>query len=290
MTTSNLLFNRYARVTIGSVQFDELDVEFKVRASLRPRHPNTCDLKIYNLSAVSRKTLELPAQIGLANGGNLPLRLEAGYKDNYAQIYYGEVRYLQSSSVEQDVITEVSSGSSEKKIQSARINTSFANNTPPDQVLQAIAKALGVGTGNIQDAVNTMQKLGLSSIFGAGCVLSGNAARALDNFCKSANLEWSVQGGKLQFLQLGQYLPVNEEQAVKLSASTGLISSPTVDTQGVATAVCMMIPYLSPGRKVLFDAKDLQGSYRIFECTWHGQSLGEQWQCKIKAQKVPSAA
>lgn len=286
-----VLFRRVVNVVVGpktqgastalsaieqgnAVDVSALDCTFRVRKNLK-QEPNKCELDIYNLSDSSRRLLETP--------NKLVLRLEAGYPDAISQLYLGEVRAAQSIKDGPDIITHIESGDSEKEMQSAHINLSIGPKVPADVALTAIARSLGVGLGNVQKAAAKLRSKG-SAPFGQGSLVFGSATRALDDFCRSADLEWSVQDGVLQILDRGKAL---EGSAVLLSPSTGLVGSPSVDHKGVVSFTALIQPDLHPGKKVTFDSQSVKAGqgYRIQECEYSGDSSGSEWYVSGKAVK-----
>lgn len=274
------LFGRAWSLTIAAkgqpfgLDVSDLDFEFKCVKSLK-HEPNTCDVRVWDLSPDNRASLETPKV--------LILRLEAGYKDQLTQLFLGEVRSAQSIVDGPHVITEFASGDSEKEIATARLNVSMGPKTPPDAALEAIVSALGIGRGNLDAAKALLLTKGVASIHARGLVLTGNAARKMNDFCRSAGLEWSIQDGTLQILDIGK--PLETVSAIQLSASTGLVGSPTVDSKGIATATCLLIPDLRPGVKVAFGTKNLRGGYRVTHCEYTGSTFATDWYCKITAEK-----
>jgi len=273
------LFPRAWRVTVDTLELTKIDVEFQVKKTLK-QEPNTCDLKIYNLTPDHRKQIEQnPAIIKLQK---VPVKIEAGYGTNLAQIFLGELRAGWTTTDGADVVTELSTGDGEKAMAGARLNVSFGPGAPVDVVLREIIKTLGVGQGNVQKAVSLLQAKGLVQFSTKSVVLKGNAAEHLTQFCKGAGLEWSLQDGAVQILTLGQPLA---GRSLLLNASTGLIGSPSVDSKGVLTAQTLMIPGVRPGQLVTMDAKHVKGGYRIDTCEYTGDTLGNDWYIKMTASK-----
>lgn len=275
------LFGREYSLTIGTLDVSKLRCAFKVKKNLKPE-PNTCEIKVWNLSGESRSKLESAAK--------LPVRLEAGYTDptstfkgsGTSQLYLGEVRTAHSFTEGPDIITEVETGDSEKEIQKNRIHVSIGPMVPVEAALASIATALKVNPGNIGQAVALLKTKGVAAMFGRGTALSGNAARELTDFCRSAGLEWSIQDGKLQILDRNKPLA---KTAILLSSSSGLIGSPTVDGKGVVKAKCLIIPDIFPGRLVVFNARHLKGGYRIEEVEFNGDTHGQDWYAELSLKK-----
>lgn len=291
MASSEKLFGRKYRVTIRDIQITNLRCVFKVTKHLKP-DPNTIELKIYNLTEDHRRSLEnvpdKPANVVLAAlvsdlTANNCVRLEAGYEDGMSQLYLGEVRAAHSLQDNADMVTEVTSGDGEKDMQTRRISVPVGPKTSVDTVIQLIVKALGCGEGNLSKMLGDIKLSGGATMFPTGGVIHGSAADELDSLCKAAQLDWSIQDGKLLLLDKGKAL---EGTALSLSSDTGLIGSPTVDSKGIVTAKTLMIPDMFPGRAVVFDAKNLKGGYRVEECTYSGDTHGAEWYIEIKCQLI----
>lgn len=257
----------------GALDVSALRIAFKVTRTLK-WEPNTAEFKIWNLSPDSRLFLETPKK--------LVAQLDAGYESGTSQIYLGEVRAAETATEGPDLVTTISTGDGLKEIQKARINVSFGPKTPADVVLRAIAKTLGINDGNIDHAVSVLQSKGVGAFFSAGGVMTGQTRSELTAFCRSAGLEWSIQNGKLQILDLNKAL---EGKAIEMSSSTGLVGSPSVDSKGIASAVCLMIPEMRPGVLVNFNAKHLKGGYRVIHCEYVGDTHGQEWQIHFHAKK-----
>lgn len=266
------LFGRSLILKVDTLELSNLDCVFKVQKTLKPE-PNTCDLKIYNLNESHRKQIEAKKKPAI--------ELAAGYGNDLSVLYIGELRYGFSQTEGPSIATVLSSGDGEKEIQQARINVPIGPKTLPEVALRNIAKALGVGKGNLEDAIIKLRN-GRAQIFGSATTLSGSAAREMTAFCRSAGLEWSIQNGKLQFLEIGEAL---KKKAIVLSSDTGLIESPTVDSKGILSATSLLNPEIRPGVRVDMRGKHVRGLYRIIQCEYTGDTRGNDWHVHLMGQK-----
>lgn len=290
MTTSSTLFRRVVNVTVGpktdgastaltavesslGLDVSELDCTFKAKKNLKPE-PNTCELKIFNLSQDSRSLLQTSKK--------LVVRLDAGYVGQVAQLYLGEVLRAQSYRSEADIITEISTNDSKKDLQTGKIALSIGPKVPAQVALTALARAMKVGVGNVPVKAAQLASQG-KTFFGPGSALFGYASDALTDICKSADWEWSIQDGVIQILDRGKAL---EGLAVLLSSDSGLVGSPTIDHKGIVTAKALIQPDLRPGHKVTFDTMNFKASqgYRIQECEYSGDTAGTEWYASLKCK------
>lgn len=278
---STTLFGRNWLVSIGDVEITDLTCEFTVKRTLQAI-PNTCELRVYNLAPATRKKLTAPKVV--------LVRIEAGYGSTLDQIYLGDARAVQPGElVGPDEITTVSSGDAEHPLAYSRIGVPVGAKTSTATALRAIVRALTkdlgvstpIGPGNVEAVASTLATKG-RVLFPRATVLHGNTARVMTDFCRSANLEWSIQDGVLQILDLGQPLAVHP---YSLSASSGLYGSPKLESDGTVSFDTAMIPALRPGMRVELDTKYFTGLYRVNQCTYKGSTTGEEWGISVVCDK-----
>jgi len=278
MTT---LFDRRVTVIVDTIEFTALDCAFNIEKSLKPE-PNTCELSIWNLSAEHQAQLEqLSPRVGGQAKVGIPCKIEAGYKDGVSLVWLGDLRTAETTYDDPSWVTKLSSGDGEKAWQHARNHVAYGPRTSIDVALRGIARALGVGEGNLSKVVQNLKVAG-SAFWPSGKVLSGAASRQLQDMARSADLEVSIQDGALQFINRGQAMA---GQAIRLSEETGLIGSPSIDSDGVLTATMLMIPDVRPGAVVVIEAKRVKGNYRIEKATWSGDTSADNWFIDIEAKR-----
>lgn len=275
-----VLFDRKITVTVGTLKFESLDCAFNVQKSLKPE-PNTCELSIWNLNPDHRAQLEEIRPKSKRATVGIPCLIDAGYQDGTTQIWLGDLRNGESEYKKPDWITKLTSGDGEKAWQNARLHVTYGPKTGIDTALRAMARALGVGEGNLSKTVAKLKIAG-SGIFPTGWAHSGPVSSALVSFARSADLEISIQDGALQILDRGKALA---GQAVRLAPETGMIESPTVDNDGIVTVKTLLIPDIRVGGLVTIDAKRVKGAYRVLQAEWAGDTAGDEWGITIKAKR-----
>ncbi len=247
-------------------------MQFKVKKTLKPE-PNTAEVRVFNLNPDHRSALE---HIKTAS-----VMIEAGYEQGLSVLFLGDLRTAISVDDGPDIVTSLSSGDGEKAVQTAQVSVSFKKGTAnPQKVLETVAKALGVGEGNLKQALTQLSAL--DNHFSEGTVISGSAYREMNAITRSLGLTWSIQDGKLQILPLRQAL---DGEAIVVSPETGMVGSPTVDSDGVLKVSMLMAPDVFPGRKLVLKSKRLQGQYRIEACEYTGDTHGQDWYISIEAKR-----
>lgn len=274
-------FGRAAVVTIDTLELKGFDVSFKVKKSLKPE-PNTCELAVYNLNSDHRSQLEqLRPKEKLATKG-IPCRIEIGRTlDDLFLLWLGDLRTVDSQVDGPDWVTNLTSGDGEQAFQNARVHVSYGPKTPVETALRAIARALGVGEGNLGKVVSQL-KINGSALLPQGATISGSASRHLDDFVRSADLEWSIQDGALQLLNRGKTLAT---RAIQLDAEHGLVGSPTVDNKGLFKARMLIQPDVRPGTLIVSNAERVKGNYRVEQATWDGDTAGGNWYIDVEASR-----
>lgn len=276
------LFGRKWAAQVGTLEVSDLDMAFRVVKTSKPE-PNSCELSIFNLSERSRALLE-ELEPATESVDGIPVKIEAGYEEATSVIWLGDLRTVESSSDGPEWITTVGSGDGEAAIKTSRINESFGKATTGETVLRALARALGVGLGNLDLILPRIAASPLAGTLASqGLVLSGSAADQLTAITDALGLEWSIQDSTLQFLERGKPLV---GQAVLLNSGTGLIEpAPSVDNEGLLTVRMLMIPGVNPGSLLVLDSKRIKGNYRIVTAVYEGDTSGEPWSITAEAER-----
>lgn len=286
-------FDRMYELQVDSLVVTDLDIEFQITRTLT-KTPNTARITVYNLNPDHRQ------QLGETK--HPVVQLKAGYRgrsiardsvlqavdeaiqydsgqENLGLIFRGDVRNAPSTYQSPDWMTVMESGDGERAHKHKRVNRSFAKGARFSDVLAETAKSLGVGIGNLK---KQLSKASLTE-FQNGIVVSGASTKQVDRLIRSAGLEWSVQNSEIQVLELGSVL---EGDAVYVSPETGLISTPTIDHDGVARFDVLLNSRISPGRQILLDSKSLRGRFRAERCDYSGATFNDQWMVGVEGKRI----
>lgn len=283
------LFGRKWSVQIDRTTFNDFAMSFSVVKTTKPE-PNTCELSIFNLSGDARGALEGTPIVKIASKSGpakhqhkgIPVRIDAGYEDADSVIWQGDLRTVESEKSGTEWVTKLGSGDGEEAFQRSRINLSFGRATQISVVVQALAKAMGVGVGNLPLYLTRLLASPAAAQIGAhGLSISGSAATHLTYITQSVGIEWSVQDGVLQFTERG--LPVLG-QVVLVSPSSGMVEEPSLDNEGVLTTKMLMIPNVVPGSVIVVQSARINGNYRIEKATYEGDSSGQPWYVTVEAK------
>lgn len=284
-----LLFGRTCTLTLGTTQIKCLQstsamtpaqaaaagglaLIFRVKKNLKPE-PNGVELKVWNLAPNTRQALQQAKLI--------PVQLDVGYGGDNHTIYTGQLRNAVPSEIDgPNIITTISSGDNEQAFAANRVKISVPAQATPQQILGLAGAALKVGAGNLPQA----QALATAGTGGPARTLHGFASDVFSSLTRANGQQWSVQDGALQVMPIGQSIG-SPATAVKLSASSGMIGSPTVDNKGIVKVESLIQPGLTPGLPVIIAGVNLQGAFRIEDSEFNGATWGQPWTVTLHCRK-----
>lgn len=272
-------------VTVGTLRVPApIRVAFEVERTLRPQ-PGKASLRIWNLTRDHQAQIEQAAEAQVV--------IEAGYVGDRGleQLFRGELFRARSGSgvgVTQpsirsdrdgvDTVTHIEARDGGIAYQQARVAASFEPGVSASTVLRSCASAMGLGSGNIDDA---LVAAGLEAeTFPEGTVLTGQASRELTRLLAGWGLAWSAQHGVVQVLRRGESLAT---QAVRLTPATGLLGSPEVGTRGRVKIRTTLVAGLWPGRPVVLESDRANGRFVVQSTKFAGDSQGNEWvaECEL---------
>jgi hypothetical protein len=277
---ADALFGWQATVTVDDLDLSGFDLAFQVTRTLKPKTPNTCELRLYNLSRSLRRELASKVKAD----GSIFVSLAAGYRGRLSQIFRGDLRDVFSMREDTGWVTTISSGDGEQARRTARIRRAFPPGTKVEVMLRALSDSLGVGLGNSAQAlVGPKRLLHGSSEFVTGAVAHGNSAELLTDLLNSVGMEWSVQDGELQVLDKGRALA---GEAVLLTPATGLIGSPEPGHKGTVRATSLLIPGLFPGALVRIESEEVEATFRLERVDYSGSTSDDDWSAHLQGREA----
>lgn len=266
-------FGRVARVTVGTLRVSSpLRIAFEIERKLSGG-PGKATVRLWNLTRSDQTTIEqatdgqLVIEAGYARGRGLEL-LFAG------RVSRGRGSDQPSQRTERegraDIVTSAEGTDGGLELRERRVSASWGPGVSVLTVARACATSLGVGPGNLEAALASLD----SPTLPGGTVLTGTASRELTRLLASWGLRWSVQLGVLQVLPIGGAVTA---QAVRLTPETGLVGDPEVGTRGRCRVTALLTPDIAPGRPVLLETPRVRGRYVCRSVTYSGDTHGADW-------------
>lgn len=271
----SVLFGRVAQVQVDTLLVTGLRITFKVEKK-GSADPNTAQVVIYNLAETTRQQL---SKLDSAR-----VLLTAGYVGTAALLFAGDARRkvgIQHVRQGPDWLTKIECGDGERAYQDARFSGSFAAGTKVAEVAKAMARKLGVGLGNLEQALaGGGFRQGLSE-YPLGFTAHGSASTELFRLLRGLGFEASIQDGQLLVLKPGEVAP---GKAVLLSTRTKtIIGSPQYNSAEKDKGApqlkvkTQLQPALKPGVPVKVESEAVSGSFKAKAVSHTGDTHGGEW-------------
>lgn len=274
------LFRRNVRLVIENedqnetTTIEKLNVEFDIERTIE-KEPSTLRATVYNLSETTRSRLEMNDRVIVS--------LAAGYGDDLHELFRGDLRLSRTRRDGADIATDIEAGDGEKAAKAWAWKW-FPKGASLKSILDYLISKADIGEGNVSDALSINEANGLPDTIPAGRAIRGYALDQMNQLCVSRGIDFSVQDGEAQFLPIGGTkagVPV-----VKISPSTGLINSPTIDNEGILSCETLLLPNLFPGSRIDVDSEFVKGRFKIERATYSGSVFGDDFTISIEGKEL----
>lgn len=256
---------------------NDLKIEFNITKGISSTN-NSATIRIYNLKESSRNAL----------GKELDdITLEAGYSPpegggNVGVIFRGQIRDVEHTRWDADIVTTLSCGEGDKATRNAVISKTYPSGTKVDTVLEDIYKEFekeGVTRGEWKLPDKTPS-------FKRPYSVCGSCKREADTLGRGHGFYWSIQNGTMEVIPSNGYIG----GVVVLSPDTGLIDVPTITDNGVR-ARALLNPEVRPNRRVRIESDVLEmnaqdNEYRVSEVTYAGDNRDGNFTITITGESV----
>lgn len=299
----NLLFDRVARLSVVGtstpsnaeqfgitetnigVQIDSFGgtgqrIEFNIERSLT-KHPNQCRITITNLEESTRTMLK---------SRPLKIKLEAGYKDAFSQIFTGDVTHGISTLDGSDWKTELECGDGDRVIAGARANRSYKPGTKVGSILDDLAK---LAKQQLPESVRNSEIF--NKVMDAGFVSFGKYEDKFAELLKPYGYSMSIQDGQPQITNVKTGLTPSPTRYV-IDERHGMIGSPEFghpSKKGKPPAITVnlaLYPSIRPGHIAEMNTRDVKGSFKIIKVKHKGDTHGNEWQTEIEIEPTDAKA
>lgn len=262
----------------------DLRVNFEITKSVLS-FPNLCRLNIYNPNAETLAALQEKFT---------KIVINAGYEGDVRLLFRGEVRNAFQPKGGVDRIVTVYAGDGEKDWQNATFNKTFTENVTISSAIAEVLKSFtDLVVGPTSGFPTSADKL-------RGQTLSGSSKDILDGFADEYGFDWSIQDGEIIINPVNS--PLDVDEAVLVSAATGMIGSPTITEVG-ADVVTLLNPRMLPNKAFKIESvtaeiqlgnlffrniknTNAEGTYKIQEVTFRGDSREGPWTSSAKGRMI----
>ena len=272
--------------------------EFRIQFSVQnadEESPNNAVIRVFNLS---------PTTIKKIKGEFSEVTLNAGYETgNYGVIFQGTIKQYRIGRISAtDSYLDVLAADGDIAYNQGIVSTTLAKGRTPADAIKAIAGEMKTDGIDISSIVTDKQHV----LNIRGTVLFGMARARLRNIASTLDASWSIQNGKVTFLNNTGYA---EGEAVQINVGTGLIGVPEQTDEGIRVR-CLLNSRLRIGGLVQLNNSEItqliqqnpdaapirfnqwaafqplaplspDGFYRAFVVEHEGDSRGHAWYSTI---------
>lgn len=225
------------RIAYDPLNGEGLNIRLNIKKS-RITYPNLAEIDIINLSRTT---------IGLIKDEFTDVLVNAGYVDNVAQVFVGKIKNVEHLIDGTETITKIFAADGDLDWQQSTTNTTLSGTLSLRQRVVQIAQ-------NLDETVQIGTLLGLDQPLKSEnpITVSGATKDVLDNIADTYDFEWSIQNQFFETIPLGEAINT-QEQAVIVSANSGMIGSPTVTEIGVNVRT-FFNAQLNPNRYIIVES------------------------------------
>jgi len=231
---------------ISDASGEALDLSaFRIKFSVHNadiESPNTCTVRVYNLS---------PSTVKQIRGEYSSLVLNAGYENgNYGVVFQGTIMQIKVGRENAtDSFLDLYASDGDIGYNQGIVNASLARGTPADQIALKVANSMpGLGTdfGSLATQPGNFPSI-------RGTVLMGMGRARLRNIASSLDSGWSIQNGKVTFTPNTGY---QDGEAVVINSTTGMIGMPE-QTDGGVRVLCLLNSRIRIGGRVKLNNSEI---------------------------------
>lgn len=300
MSKEYLLFTRYVSIQAGEILLNGLDATFSIEKNMQAE-PNTCELRIYNLSADNRKALQSLKSVlveikagyaGLVNAKPTPLDTltsnlisSASYikpynPDTDFRIFKGDVVQIFSQKEGPDWVTTLRTADGLNSRQQSRFNKTFKKSTQIKDLLKQVFQSLAVDVVAATKKILSGQIPGVDATILNSHTVYGAAHAEIEKHFKKLNVSGFIEDNQLIILKPKETLGVD---AVRLTPDTGLIGSPELTHDGLLKCRSLIRPEIRLGHQLKVESEYFTGTYRIERLSYSGSTWDNEWYIDIEA-------
>lgn len=284
-------FIRDVKLNVGTIEINSRSIKdsgrliasnalrfsFKCELSVN-KHPNVCDINIYNLPPDIRGKL--------TQGINRKriVTLFAGYIGNRKQLYKGRTFQITHKRNTVDWVTHIRCQEGRPNFDK-RVSISVAPGEKVSDLIIKMAEQLeGIDISQLKKKMKEKGSLNaLFQDFKNGAVVVGKLGDELFKAIDNAGYEVSMQAERIIATEEGETIGTT----INLSKDTGMIGGPEVGLEGLTKVRTLLNGDLIPHRRLAITAKNLDGSNFKIEQTGHtGDNFGQDWYTDMLVRPV----
>jgi hypothetical protein len=277
-------------------EINGLRIKFDVEMGAS-NEPNTSSISIFNMTSTRRAFLDQVSRTDTDR--KIIIQLNVGYQNTFEELITGDLKTAVTTKEGPDFVTKLEIGEEEFVYRTARLNKSYAAGTLYQTIVNDLVRSMGLKAENLLEIFGTKSAtLGIQVVKGKkvlkGYVANGLSRDMLTEICRSFDVEWSVQRGKIVF-SFGSEpgfvdIPVlrsGNVNGIQIVTNTGLIGAPKSTNDGVEFKSLLNTKIL-PKKTVRLISDQFDGFFLVRKVKHFGDTHGADWYSEAETveQKV----
>jgi hypothetical protein len=275
-------FGRVGSIIVGSPgtighEYTGLNFSFSIKKTITPEM-NPATVIVTNLSKDTIAGIHERETVCI---------IKAGYieAEGAIEIFRGYVSNVSSVKNKTAWETTIELRDGYEELRASTFAKSYAGGASIKNILADIVKSFNL-PNNIKQRLLSIADKKLPR----GISFNGLSKDALQDIAELAGIEWSIQSGKLKFLEKNK---ADEQTAFLLSKESGLLGSPT-RLSGITISkskqpgraemkqtgwslTSFLLPTIEPGNKVSVTSAIVSGVFKVINVLHTGELFGQTW-------------
>lgn len=268
-----MYFNRQVifRVLLKStlIEIKELRVKFEIKKT-RTQEQNVSKIELYNLSETTRANIKTEGE---------SVELYAGYGDDIALIFRGNIREVFHKKESENIITTITAGDGDRAFSSSFVNTTLEANTSLQATIETlVSKLQGIKKGKI---------VGIEGLEGnkTATTLTGTVRDELDRLASKYDFSYTIENEVFNLVRNRQHTGLSEV----ISVDSGMLDAPIATEKGVDVKT-LLNNNLRCNDLFRLESKFLKRDYRIDELLFSGDTHSTEWFSILKGVSLGTSA
>ncbi len=257
-----------------------------VKNQFSNRLPNTLRLEIYNLSKATRERI---SEHGTS------VRLDVGYGEALQTLFTGQLAHHVPVHEGTDWISIIYGWDTYIAMRESKVTISMRSGLSVRAVLEAVIASFGKAGAEFGSVgIEHLDEITLLS----PVEMSGPSKDAMDRLAADYGFGWGFLDGRLEVWGQTSHF---DDDAIEISASTGMVKSPVVTDLGVEVTT-LLNPAVKPRRQIIIKSVGAnvrvgsieirkkiptlhEGTYTVGEVVFEGDTRGPDWYSRIKTYR-----
>jgi len=203
--------------------FGEEPAQIRFRVGMHAdSYLQVAEISIYGLSAENRRLLY---------ERYTDVRLTAGYRNRFAQIFTGTIYNVSIGRDGPEVYNTLYCRSVGNVWANASVNKSWGNSTPAREIISDVALTFGYPVqfiGNFDDLPRAIN----------GMTISEDSKAAMRSLARNYSFTWTIENNQMIIARLGEGRP-GADSIFRISADSGMVGSPRIRERGIDVTLKM---------------------------------------------------